>query len=401
MTPTTTPTTTPTPTTTTKQTVSYSGHTKTAVFAQWQKHLQQQEFEACCHWTAEIDCSDWQAALWEKAIVYASKNVHLHCPLLPTLLCHHVHAFDGYTGAKAPNAVSQFRVNLCQMMGLLCLSARSPAAALPKVDATKVDSSSLSTSPHSVVERNVRTDDSPVATRILTTLFHCVDDTSFNAAAQMLYWLSVMIECDKHAVRTKMPLLMGYRSPSTTKQTTLLCNTVDRKYGHDWVWLVWDVICDMASDRVHADSGKAIVALRYLFARQYTPGKRNGRMPLVVHALLLLRAGKQVQNTGTIYGNETIKTMVTVACRNIDVMYTELHETVPHRVAHETSNALVQSVIHPPKEPPHPPHPPTKQQLHAETVSRRRKPKPTDIPESSLTKWNALEHIDNMLLGHK
>ena len=52
--------------------LSYSGHTKTSVFSQWQKHLQQQEYEICCQWLAEIDCSNWQTILWEKIIIFAS-----------------------------------------------------------------------------------------------------------------------------------------------------------------------------------------------------------------------------------------------------------------------------------------------------------------------------------------
>ena len=70
----------PTFTHSTHSTHSYNGYKKSKVFAEWQKRLQKQEYEAACHWTAELDVSGWADDLWAKVVVYASKHVHLHSP---------------------------------------------------------------------------------------------------------------------------------------------------------------------------------------------------------------------------------------------------------------------------------------------------------------------------------
>ena len=112
--------------------VSYSGHAKASVFSSWQKALQNQEYEACCHWAAEIDCSHWQGQLWEKLVVHASKHVHLNCPKLPLLLCKHIATFDEYPPQEARNK-AVLRSNLCQSIGIVCTTPKAVALALPSL----------------------------------------------------------------------------------------------------------------------------------------------------------------------------------------------------------------------------------------------------------------------------
>jgi hypothetical protein len=235
--------------------LSYSGHTKTSVFSQWQKHLQQQEYEICCHWMAEIDCSNWQNILWEKIIIFASKQIHLHCPLLPALVCHHVYEFDTYVG-NVPiyaNSNSKFRVNLCQVMGILCLNAKSAIANLPKVDSTKVDNSEIIEINHPSVMKCVHTEDSPIIIRLLTTMFHHLDNVQYTSYHKVLYWLSVVIECDKYAVKNNMPFKMKRRSPNSNYNKTIYKSDIDNKYLNDWIWLVWDIVCEIGIHKVQSD----------------------------------------------------------------------------------------------------------------------------------------------------
>ena len=100
---------------------SYSGHKKTAVFSQWQKQLQLQQYEAACHWMAEADASGWQQDLWSKLFLFASKHVHVHCPRLPSLLasnfivyrtCAQQFASNSTNVCMQPRNVKQLRMNI-------------------------------------------------------------------------------------------------------------------------------------------------------------------------------------------------------------------------------------------------------------------------------------------------
>jgi len=385
--------------------VSYSGHTKTSVFSQWQKHLQQQEYEICCHWMAEIDCSNWQNILWDKITIYASKHIHLHCPLLPALLCHHIYAFDIYVGKDPIHTVTQFRINLCQIMGILCLSAKSPIATLPKVDSTKVDNSELIDTIHPYVIKCIHTgDDNPIVIRLLTTMFHHLDDTHYNSYNKVLYWLSVIIECDKYAIKQNMPFKMKLRSPNSKYNKTIYKSDVDKKYLNDWVWLMWDILCEMALHRVSVDGLQTLLSLRYLFAREYTTSKRTARIPLLIHAFLLLRAGKEIRNTGTIYSTDSIKKIVTLACNNINIMYDELQQANVHKNTNHFVNQIIKEDSQNNNKKKEDANIVTKV-LHTKTepnnkTNRNNKTK-NKISESSRDKWDTLAEIDELFLGGK
>ena len=51
------------------------------------------------------------------------------------------------------------------------------------------------------------------------------------------------------------------------------------------IWIVWDVIKEEVRLRDNLNITKQIDCLFQLFTQDYTHGKRNGRLPLVFHAI--------------------------------------------------------------------------------------------------------------------
>jgi len=291
---------------------SYNGYKKTTVFAQWQKHLQKQEYETALHWTAELDVSGWQDDLWTKLIVYSSKHIHLHSPTLPTLMArnvayyrHHVHTVGGATSQTAthqPRNNGVLRQNLCQVVGLLALSPKGPVYTLPRVDPQKVDEAALLVGTHVWLAPHTRPQkgDDPMVVRLLSTV--CVHLESGDTHKAM-YWLSVLVEYEKHQKKhfkktipmlARKPILPdGAHASSRSSPTRLTTGSlqhavVEGKHARDWVWLLWYGLWEAC--RIYHRSvacGKAFKALSYLFAYDYTTSKRSTRMPLVLHAMLL------------------------------------------------------------------------------------------------------------------
>ena len=150
---------------------SYSGHSKSHVFTQWQAALDRADYESCCHWAAEADCSHWQDVLWDKLQIYCSKNIHLQAPKLPLLLCTHIDTFDAFGSTDTRNNMSM-RINLCQVIGIACRAKKTSVIALPKVDIDKVEHKQLALSTHRHIETSFLRDamDCPTVVRILSSI---------------------------------------------------------------------------------------------------------------------------------------------------------------------------------------------------------------------------------------
>ena len=329
---------------------SYNGYKKSTVFAQWQKHLQKQEYETALHWTAELDVSGWQDDIWTKIIIYASKHIHLHTPTLPTLLArnvayyrHHVHTVGSAT-SKTPQHQPRndliLRQNLCQVIGLLALSPKGPVYAMPKVDPQKVDEAALLVGTHVWLASHARPqkgDDAMVVRVLSTVCFHLESQNPHKA----MYWLSVLVEYEKHQKKhfkrslsmvARQPMLPdGARPTSSTASTKLTTSSlqhavVEGKHARDWIWLLWQGLWEACRRyRRGAPCNKAFKALSYLFAYDYTLSKRNTRMPLVLHAMLLVRTDS-ADWTRSVYPTEQSAQMIATACANLGVMYRGIAE---------------------------------------------------------------------------
>lgn len=311
-----------------KAKVSYTGYSKTAVLSAWQKCLQKQQYEEACHWTAELDASGWQAGIWQKLIVYASKHVHVHCPKLPLLLARNYAYYQLYciqhTQRLAdpkyqPRNHPQLQQNLCQLIGLVTLSSKGPVYCLPSIDVSKVNDSDLVIGTHTWLMPHKSDADNKNVLRMLSTLMCHVEK---KCTHKMVYWLSVLIEYDKHQKRKKTPITMAGRKPLLPDDAYYKHVYLEGSNTTDWVWLLWLGLAQGASafSKPHACIN-TLKALCYLFALDYTTSKRNTRMPLLLHALQLVCA--DVDWTASVYQSVKMD-MIAKACTNVHLLYSDI-----------------------------------------------------------------------------
>lgn len=306
---------------------SYSGYKKTCVFSKWQRELQQQQYEQACYWTAEADASGWQDDIWNKLIVFASKQVHVHLPTLPTLLARNYAYYRNYLVtcstqqiAKQPRNCIALRQHLCQAVGFIALSSKGPVYTLPKVDILKVDESKLIVGVHSWLVPHRKSNDSEVVIRILSTILWNLET---HKTPDVMYWLSVLLAYEKQQRKNKTPIQMASRAPLPT--TDKIRNlSVDPKSTHDWVWLMW-LALDTASAHYRRPVAcqRALRDLSYLFALDYKSSRKMTLVAVIIHAMHLVRLDT-LDWSSSIYTNEQSKSMITKACTNIDVMYAEV-----------------------------------------------------------------------------
>ena len=379
---------------------SYSGYKKTSVFSKWQRELQQQQYEQACYWMAEADASGWQDDIWNKLIVFASKQVHVHLPTLPTVLARNYAYYRNYVQTNSAQQITHqprnciaLRQHMCQAVGLVALSAKGPVYTLPKVDISKVDESKLIVGVHSWLVAHRKPNDSEVVIRILSTILWNLDTHN---TPDVMYWLSVLLAYDKQQRKNKTPIQMASRAPlPTTDKIRQL--SVDPKSTNDWVWLLW-LALDTAS--VHykrpAACQRALRDLCYLFAFDYKSSKKTTLIPIMIHAMHLVRTDA-IDWTSSIYTNAQSKTMIIKACTNIDVMYAEVE-----RRRHANLEHAAKEAEHANGAPPTPDVNTTPSETSAKAVTKPavqppQKHKKGGMSEASKSKMDTMDAIDDHL----
>lgn len=337
-------------------TSSYIGYKKSTVFSQWQRQLQLQHYEPACFWTAEADASGWHEDLWEKLIIFSSKHVHVHSPTLPTIIARNVAYYRYYIrthnilsgGDKysvQPRNCIELRQHLCQVVGLVSLSPKGPVYTLPKVNTAQVDESKLVVGIHTWILPHKTSGDSSAVIRILSTILWNLEQ---NDTPMIMYWLSVLLTYDKTQRLLKQPIRMTTRQPLPPTNTNLSIQ-VDGKNAEDWVWLLW-LALDTAG--VYYKRPKkcqsALRDLSYLFAYDYKTSRRAKRIPLIIHAMYLVRTDT-LDWEQSVYPNDTAKKLIIKACSNINVMYAEVQRRQKHEKAlaakARTNEVNIQSIV--------------------------------------------------------
>jgi hypothetical protein len=389
---------------------SFSGYTKSAVFAQWQKCLHKQQYEEACHWTAELDASGWQGEVWQKLILFASKQVHLHCPKLPQLMARNFAYYQLHTlqHGKQPPAPqwqprnhAQLQQNLCQMIGLVTLSSKGPVYALPSVDLTKIDAHELVAGTHAWLVPLVDEADDPSVVQILSTLLCQVEA---KCTHKIVYWLGVLVEFEKSQKQNKVPVLMAPRKPLLPDEQSYRHVYLDAPHASDWVWLLWQALARGSSSSSSSTSGrshyvKTLKALGYLFAFDYSTSKRNGRLPILLHAIQLGYAN--VNWTQSIYSAPN-RPLIEKACQNVSMLYANIAHTREQQVLQQQQAQQQAQHAHYQKPPPpqsaraaankQPAHPPSA------TGKKPKKPSKHTMSEESNRKFEAVCNIDAMFL---
>lgn len=383
-----------------KSKVSYTGYTKSAVLSQWHKCLQKQQYEEACHWTAELDASGWQADVWQKLILYASKNVHVHCPKLPLIMARNYAYYQLYL-TKHTKLIDkpkyqlrnhhQLQQNLCQLIGIVTLSSKGPVYTLPQIDVSKVNDADLVVGTHAWLMPHKSDADNKNVLRMLSTMLCHVEN---RCTHKMVYWLSVLVEYDKHQKKNKTPITMAGRKPLLPDDSSYRHVYLEGANATDWVWLLWRALaqCAIAFNKPR-ECANTLKALCYLFALDYTTSKRNTRMPLLLHALQLV--GAEVDWTASVY-TSVREDLIAKACTNVHLLYADIVKRRAELVLMDKQNADAHTNGEPPT---------TEAPTTNATTTKNRQPsrstskKHATLSSDSNQKFDVFSKIDASFLG--
>ena len=383
-----------------KTNVSYSGYTKSAVFSQWHKSLLKQQYEEACHWTAELDASLWHKDLWQKIILFASKQVHLHCPKLPLIVARNFAYYQIYIikhsqqdkNEYQPRNHHQLQKNLCQVIGLLALGSKGPVYTLPNIDIHKIDGGELVSGTHAWLMTHQKSQDDASILRIMSTLLCQLEACCTH---KIMYWLGVLIEYEKHQKQQKETIQMASRKPILPDDHCYKHVFVNGANACDWVWLLWQAIlhgcCALGKSKECIDTLKA---LGYLFAHDYTTSKRNSRMPILIHALQLVYT--DIQWYKSIYTAQN-EPLIDRACQNIHLLYKDIRDQRKQvQRSNVVSTAVDNSTTHHKHNEPKS-HSATKTNVKSQNTNQRAS-KHT-MSSDSYSKMDTFSKIDALFLG--
>ena len=162
--------------------------------------------------------------------------------------------------------------------------------------------------------------DTEAVVRLLSTVLWNLEQQD---TPNVMYWLSVLLAYEKRQRAAKQPVTMAARQPLPPTDATRAV-AVEGKAAQDWVWVLW-LALDTACVHYQRPTAcrRALRDLAYLFAHDYKTGRRTTRMPLVLHAMHLVRTDT-LDWTRSVYPNDAAKALVVKACTNIEVMYAEV-----------------------------------------------------------------------------
>lgn len=289
---------------------SYSAYNKKSVFTEWMKAILHTQYETACHYTAEIDCSLWQDELWERIILFASKHVHIHNPSLPIFLNRQFLKFVELSKAENPSRLrnnDSHRKIVCQLVGILVYSGKGPIYELPKIDAHSAKIEELKTYPlHGVIQLVNKPGDSPLLMTILNGICIFLEQGLIHKALECL---AILIQIEKDMKKNKAEILVNART----------MKWIPVKYRLDWMWVLWEMLLTWNFKQpLLQESVKSLLAL---FTYQYVPARKNSRLPLVIHAFLLICHPLNIEQSIV---DMKYMNIIKQACQNVDRMYQEI-----------------------------------------------------------------------------
>ena len=273
-----------------------------------------------CYWSAELICAGHFEEIWETAIQYLGKYIHLGNPKLPIYLEMRYQSYRSiiknglYTSELQARNSLKIRKLFAEIMCVLCFSNKKPAFEYVKINneeefdienvAEKLRAPSLQYL--SGAFRRQDPDECIVATNEFA--YSC----SVRDTMMACYWMEWMIEFDAVCKKRREPCRADRRYDVP----------VDARYQEDVIWIFWDVIMAQCSrlenTQTRTLTERILNSLLQLFCINYTSGCAKKRRHLLYFAVQLLTETGSVDFRTEMISN---KIMIDRILQNIDNVY--------------------------------------------------------------------------------
>ena len=271
------------------KTKTFSGFKKTDVIQAVFKSIEMKKIEQACHWATECIVSGHTLVLWDKLVVFSSKVVHINNPRLPqymlmknNILMNQVRRLDN----KSKDSIlllrnSQMIRNLFfDVISTLSTSSKTKRYdKYPKIDEKedfKYENiqkrllSKMNILPSYIIHFN----DPDELRIIINEIFTLCKNKQFGYE-RCCYWIIWL---------TKWEALHKKKNTSWNISGRNV-DGINPKHCANFIWIIWEVIFEELKTRRNNTIKKQIESLYSLFKTNYSPGKRNTRLPLVFNAI--------------------------------------------------------------------------------------------------------------------
>jgi hypothetical protein len=266
---------------------TFSGFKKRDVYNKLFRTVEEGKIEESCYWCTECICSGYSIELFEKLIIHNSKVTHINSPKLPEFLWRKYNSFLSsfdHISKKEKDQLIHLRntqsIRNC-LFDLVTTISSSPKNKrfdkYPKVTEddfqySKIQSKLSATM--KILPSHILRFTDPEELKIIMNefLFHLKNKNGGYENA--CYWVAWLVQWEKVNKKKKIKFEIEQRE----------INEVNPKYCKDCIWLLWEIIFYECSERSN-DIKIQIQSLYRFFRDNFTPGKRNSRLPLIYHAI--------------------------------------------------------------------------------------------------------------------
>ena len=268
---------------------SFSGFKKTEVLKTLFKSIETGKVENACHWITECIVSGYTIECLDKLIIFSSKIIHINNPSLPDYLykkyIYFYKAIDNVDLKKTKHLTIHFRNN--QVIRNLFFDIVSVITSSPKTK--RYDKYPKINEETDFMFESIKRRLHAQANFCPDTLFKFTDPEELRVVMNEImyhfkninsgyenccYWIAWIFQWEKKNKKMKIKFEIDERSVQGVKKQ--LCKDV--------VWLLWTGILLEANTRDNQTKHQ-INALYQLFKYDFTPSKRNARIPLIYHSI--------------------------------------------------------------------------------------------------------------------
>jgi hypothetical protein len=308
--------------------VSFSNYRKRDVKAMLLDNMLKYKIEPAFYWCAELLCAGHFMDIWEIALFFLGKHIHLGNPKVVVYLDSRFQIFRNIISQSSYLTDLQIRNNMkirklfMEMICVLTYSNRKHTIELIKIN--RVEEFDMTQMTERLKAPTIQFAKVLYDTEDPKELFIAMNEFSYNISKRgeqnqlrACYWIEWIIEFDAICKRKKQVVKCHKRD--------IVPDMVDAKYARDVVWMIWDSILFYANADGYSDFiQKTLQSLIALFSIKYSAGSTKKRRFLLYYAVSLLV--EQVPTDTEIIKKEN-KAILASAYGQIDMIYRQIKQS--------------------------------------------------------------------------
>lgn len=267
--------------------ITFSNFKKTQVCSQLIDCMKKSKIEPACYWAAELVCSGHYSDIWETAIHYIGKHIHLGNPKIIVYIERRYQIFKNIITTSLAYTELQLRNNsnlrrlFAEMVYILATSNRKHSFEPIKIN--RVEEFDMTHMTERLKATSVTFAQDCFLMKDPRELYIPANEFAFNISAgtkntvTACYWIEWMIEFDIICRKKKEPCLIIQRN-----------YPVDLKFKHDPIWLVWDILKHYCNKLHNVFISSILDSLINVFCIKYTHATGKRRRYLLYYAVALI-----------------------------------------------------------------------------------------------------------------